>query len=151
MPSHFSHVWLCNPMDRSPPDFSIHGILQARIPEWIAMPSSRGPSQPREQTLVSYISCIGRWVYHSCHLESPIWHWCSVKLCLTGEEHGLEHGTSPTCTNTKAQMWASDHFLVVRDRFFSFSFSPRQVRSGCWSSLLGSHISPLHIERLFWK
>jgi len=32
------------------------GILQARIPEWIAMPSSRGFSQPRDQTQVSHIA-----------------------------------------------------------------------------------------------
>ena len=34
------------------------GILQARILEWVAMPSSRGSSQPRGQTQVSYVSCI---------------------------------------------------------------------------------------------
>ena len=37
---------LCNPMDCSPPGSSVHGILQARILEWVAMPSSRGSSQP---------------------------------------------------------------------------------------------------------
>ena len=46
---------LCNPMDCSPPGSSVHGILQARILEWVAMPSSRGSSQPRDQTCVSYI------------------------------------------------------------------------------------------------
>ena len=40
-------------MDCSPPGSSVHGILQARIPEWVAMPSSRGSSQPRDQTPVS--------------------------------------------------------------------------------------------------
>ena len=49
---------LCDPMDCSPPGSSVHGILQARILEWVAMPSSRGSSQPRDQTHVSYISCI---------------------------------------------------------------------------------------------
>ena len=46
---------LCNPMDRSPPGSSVHRILQARILEWVAMPPSRGSSQPRDQT---HISCI---------------------------------------------------------------------------------------------
>jgi len=41
---------LCDPMDCSPPGSSAHGILQARILEWVAMPSSRGSSQPRDQT-----------------------------------------------------------------------------------------------------
>ena len=38
---------LCNPMDCSPPGSSVHGISQARILEWVAMPSSRGSSCPR--------------------------------------------------------------------------------------------------------
>ena len=39
---------LCDPMDCSLPGSSVHGILQARILEWVAMPSSRGSSQPRD-------------------------------------------------------------------------------------------------------
>ena len=63
---------LCNPMDCSQLDSSVHGILQARILEWVAMPSSRGSSQLRDQTCVSYVSCIGRWVlYHQHHLGNP--------------------------------------------------------------------------------
>ena len=41
---------LCDPMDCSPPDSSVHGVLQARILEWVAMPFSRESSQPRGQT-----------------------------------------------------------------------------------------------------
>ena len=44
---------LCGPMACSPPVFSVPGILQARILEWVAMPSSRGSSRPRGQTRVS--------------------------------------------------------------------------------------------------
>ena len=44
-----SCLTLCDPMDCSPPGSSVHGILQARILEWVAMPSSRGSSQPRDQ------------------------------------------------------------------------------------------------------
>ena len=59
-----------------PPGSSVHGILQARILEWVAMPSSRGSSWPRDQTSASYISCIGRRVlYHWCHLGSPVTFW----------------------------------------------------------------------------
>ena len=42
---------LCNPMD-----YTVHGILQARILEWIAFPSSRGSSPPRDRTQVSHIA-----------------------------------------------------------------------------------------------
>ena len=43
----------CNPMDRSPPGSSLHGILQARILKWVAISFSRGSSQSRDQTRVS--------------------------------------------------------------------------------------------------
>ena len=44
---------LCDPMDRSPPGSSVHGILQARILEWVAIPFSKRSSRPRDQTQVS--------------------------------------------------------------------------------------------------
>ena len=47
---------LCHPMDCSPPGSSVHGILQARILEWVAILFSRGSSQPRDQTQVSHIA-----------------------------------------------------------------------------------------------
>ena len=47
---------LCDSMDDSPPGSSVHGILQASILEWVAIPFSRGSSQPRDQTQVSYIA-----------------------------------------------------------------------------------------------
>ena len=46
---------LCNSMDYRPPVSSVHGILQARILEWIAFPFSSGSSHPRDQT---WVSCI---------------------------------------------------------------------------------------------
>ena len=52
---------LFDPMACSPPGSSDRGTLQARILEWVAMPSSRGSSPPRDRTHVFSISCIGRW------------------------------------------------------------------------------------------
>ena len=46
-----SFLTLCDPMDGSPPSSSVHGILQARILEWVAMPFSRGSSRPRDETV----------------------------------------------------------------------------------------------------
>ena len=45
---------LCNPMYCSPPGSSFHGLLQVKIQEWIALPSSRQSSQPRDRTQVSH-------------------------------------------------------------------------------------------------
>ena len=47
---------LCDPMDYSPPGSSVHGILQVRILEWVAISFSRGSSQPRDRTRVSCIA-----------------------------------------------------------------------------------------------
>ena len=47
---------LCDPMDCSPPGSSVHGIFQARVLKWVAISSSRGSSQPRDQTCISCIS-----------------------------------------------------------------------------------------------
>ena len=51
---------LCDPMDCSPPGFSVHGISQARILGWVTISSFRGSSQLKGQTCVS---CIGRRVF----------------------------------------------------------------------------------------
>ena len=52
-----SCLTLCDPMDCSPPGFSVHGILQARTLEWVAIPFCRGSSRPSGRTQVS---CIGK-------------------------------------------------------------------------------------------
>ena len=70
MLSHFSHIWLCNAMDCILPGSSVHGILQARILEWVAMPSSRGFSHPRNWTRVS---CFGRQVFFTTNATCEAW------------------------------------------------------------------------------
>ena len=51
-----SCVALCDPTDCGPPGSSVHGILQARILEWVTMPSSKGSSPPRDRIQVSLIA-----------------------------------------------------------------------------------------------
>ena len=56
---------LCNPKDCSPPGSSDRGNLPAGMLKWVATPSSRGSSQPRDRTLVSCVSCFSRRIlYH---------------------------------------------------------------------------------------
>ena len=63
-----SPVWLCDPMDCSLPSSSVRGISQSRIPEWVAIPFSRGSSW-----CISSISCIGRQIlYHWTTWEDPV-------------------------------------------------------------------------------
>ena len=54
-----SCLTLCKPVDCSPPGSPVHEILQARILEWVAMPSFRGSSGPRDQTCISYVQFMG--------------------------------------------------------------------------------------------
>ena len=67
-----SCLTLCDPTYSSSSGFPVHGISQARTLEWVAMPSSKIFSPPRDWTYVSCISCIGRRVfYNQRHLGSP--------------------------------------------------------------------------------
>ena len=71
---------LYDAMDCSPPGSSVHEILQARILECIATFSSRGSSQPRDPTLVAYISCISRRV---------LYHWAIGEAHAPEEVHNI--------------------------------------------------------------
>ena len=66
-----SCLTLCDPMDCSPPGCSVRGILQARILEWVAMPSSRESSPPRDSTRVSFSSCIAGGFFIAKPPEKP--------------------------------------------------------------------------------
>ena len=57
----------CDPMDCSPPGSSVHGILQAKILEWVAIAFSRGSSWPRDRTQVSHIAGIFFTIWATCH------------------------------------------------------------------------------------
>ena len=68
-----SCLTLYSPVDYSPPGSSVRGIVQARILQWVAVPSPRGSSQPRGRTCVSHASCVGRRVLHRQRpLGSPL-------------------------------------------------------------------------------
>ena len=74
---------LCDPMDYSLPHSSVHGILQARILEWVAMLCSKGSSQPRDRTHISYVSGIGRWEAHVVNMHNLTWMSLKVHLQVT--------------------------------------------------------------------
>ena len=88
----FSGVQLCSPVDCSPASSSVHGdspgkntgvSCQARILEWVAMPSSRGSFWPRDGRCISCVSCSGRWdLYHKHRLGSPPFSWTQFQSSL---------------------------------------------------------------------
>ena len=100
----------CDPMNYSPSGFSVHGIFQARIPEWVAVSYSRGPSWPRDRTRVS---CIGRRILdHSAT-------WCIVDIIIS-------------CWLLNDWM-SSILFFIHKKYLFKISFSSLLRRSIEWN------------------
>ena len=84
-----SCLTLCNPMDCSPPGFSVLGISQARIVEWGALAFSRR-SQPRDRTGILCVSCIGRQIlYHRA-----TWEAITYNIVVQTDNHKCEQYTS---------------------------------------------------------
>ena len=100
---------VCDPRDCSLPGTSVHGILQARVLEWVAMPSSRGSSQPRDQTQISHIAdrfftiwatreAVTQWtkflflqkssVLKEERSKSKSSSWTITNLYIAGSQHG---------------------------------------------------------------
>ena len=79
-----SHLALYDPMDCSPPASSVHEIFEARILEWVSISYSRVSSWLRDQTHISCISWVGRWIFHLLATwEAPVVYACMcVYICI---------------------------------------------------------------------
>ena len=98
-------------MDCSPPGSSVCGISQARILEWVAISFSRGSSQHRDWSLVSWIA--GRLFYHLSHrgnhhnqkstrnINSDIWQQASAKTCSLWDLHCVMRDLSSRCMDSQ--------------------------------------------------
>ena len=93
-------------MDCTPPGFSVDGILQARILEWVAISSSRGSSWPRDQTCVSCVAgrFFGIWVTK----EAPFF---NIRLNIR-------------------QLYSFICFCIQTPRIWSFGWSKEKLTSG---------------------
>ena len=97
-----SHVRLSvTPMDRSPPGFSVHGILQVRILEWVAISSSMGSSRPRNWQLFP--------LFPHQSLMSPALAGGSLSLAPPGKPH--------TQLNTYETLKAFSHVPLLSPSF----------------------------------
>ena len=109
-----SYPTLCDPVDCSPPGFSVHGILWARILEWVAISFSRGSSLPRDRTQVSLIA--GRRFNLWATREAP----GSVLENLKSSHSGLDLVSITHCS-------VFDFFSPLSVLFFSVSLSYCQI------------------------
>ena len=158
MLSHFSHVWLCNSMDWSLPGSSLHGILQARILEWVAMPSSRESSRSRNWTRVSYVlekeiathsSTFARkipWTEEPGRLQSMgsqrVGHDCMISLSLSLFLCFLHWQVGSLPLVPQGAVWWLVKLLPRLQMkcvcLFSTSSPVLTGSSGCWISMLTS-------------
>ena len=108
---------LCNPMDCSPPGSSVHGILQARILEWVAIPFSRGSSWPRDGTWVSRMA--GRFFTV----------WATITVWATREAQ-CHQELLPNCT-LKGIKWLAP-FAVSKGASFPTAFTTQCFLKHHW-------------------
>ena len=114
-----SRLSLCNPMDCSLPGSSIHGILQARILEWVAISYSRGSSQPRDQTRISYIASrfFPVWATRKTHVrlgsEMEVKSLSHVRLFVT--PWTVAYQGPPSVGFSRQEYWSGLPFPSPRD------------------------------------
>ena len=103
---------LCDPMDCSLPGSSLHGILQARVQEWVAISFSRGSSQPRNRTQVSCI--VSKTLYHLSHHGSPkVKSLSRVRLFAT--PWTVAHQAPPSMGFSRREYWSGVPFPSLGD------------------------------------
>jgi len=91
-----SHVWIFfDHMDCSSPGSSVHGILQARILEWVAVSSSRGSSWLRGWTWGSCVSCIGRQIVYNLESLLSILYIVSIVYLSQSQSPSSSHSRPP--------------------------------------------------------
>ena len=125
-----SHVQLYDTMDCSPPGSSVHGILQARILEWVAISFYKGSSQPRDWTCVF---CLAGGLLHNRqilyqmnHQVSPIIGYVLVIYCTPNE-----------CTDF---CWRNSDTVKTKTYIVIFKLVPK-----CTSSL-----GKLSVQNIVW-
>ena len=149
-----SMVWTQScPTLREPRDCSswgsfVHGILQARVWEWVAIPFSRGSSQPRDWT---WVSCIAGRFFTIWATREALWESCVylnlLKALHTPEEWKVKVRTQDMNFPLRTAFAVSHRFWVV---VFSFSFVSMQSLISflissviCW--LFSSVLFSLHM------
>ena len=123
---------LCNPMDYSQPASSVHGILLARILEWIAISSSRGSFQPRDQSHMSRGSYFAGRFFTTELLEKPI--------CMHIHTYVYTHVYTHTHTHTQIYIQLAFKQCLL---FYTF-FICKLIYLSLIMNLLGTIFLPFH-------
>ena len=114
-----SCLTLCNPMDHSLQDFFVNWVFPAGILKWVAIPSSRVSSQPRDQT---HVSCIAGRFFTVEPLGKPFHHYSIIQNIFPAPTHFVLHLSIPSPPMSN-KLWS---FYCLH----SFTFSRT---SYCWN------------------
>ena len=132
-------------MDGNLPGCSVHGVLQARILEWVAITSSRGSSQPRDRTLVFYASCIGRQILY--HLS--IWEALPKAVDI--------YKNVKISQRQPRQTMAMKRSIPIRKDYLRSLLESKdyQIKQTKWDTYFTWHAKPLKrfkiSKQLYWK
>ena len=136
-----SCLTLCDSMDCSPLGSSVHGILQARIVEWVAMCCSRGSSQPRDRTRVF---CTGRQIlYHWGTWEAGALKQLNPHLAPPQKKNQRGNSQKSMCLPTE------DHRKCPWNQYQVLSW--RNVSCLGFQSTANVPLCKKHVKRLHWK
>ena len=99
---------LCNTMDCSPPGSSVHGILQARVLEWVAMPSSRGSSDPgMEPSALKSPPLVGGLFITSATWLFRKWKWSLLsRVWLSATPWTVAYQVSQSVEFSRQEYWS---------------------------------------------
>ena len=138
MLNHFTPVQLVrDPMECSPPGSSVHGILQARMLEWVAVPSSRWSSQPRDWTRISYVSRIAGGFFTT----EPLW---KPRVGGRNSQH-RDSGTHATGSGSSQHVSSgteASNLAMIPWSISKLRYGGNGSPSGCCSYILVLHQSP---------
>ena len=139
---------LCDSIDCCQLDPSVHGVLQVRILEWVAISSSRGSFRPRGWSQVSCVSCMGRWILYLCVTWEALLRWCALlnslkpgqvwkTSCLPwggGQGWCPDSAFFPTCSQADFQ-----HMLTSHPQKLAFTTHQSVLRGSVmgWGGILG--------------
>ena len=128
----------CEVESVSVPGSSIHGILQARMLEWAAISSSRWSSPPRDQTCISRVSWIGRWILY------PLRHLGSLKKLL------LKDRSSSYSASHHSSILAGHLCLIKFTMTFQSYFFWEKILRGVFFWLLGFCLARRGLSCSMW-
>ena len=136
---------LCHTMD-----LIVHGILQARVLEWVAFPFSRGSSQPRERTWISRVAggFFTSWATREAHFCEKQWQWAGLKtIGLATLENSV---VVPQKFKSRVVKWSSNSSSVYILRRIESRVSIRYLSVCVQGSVIHDSLEAAQMNKMWY-